>query len=282
MKYIIITLIFLLPAFSSFSQDSLTFTPDDVPGLTILNRKYFTGSNLWGHIDGAADLFLEYGFRDLRYYQLDVKGTKLDVEIYRFQNPYESLGIYSVKKFGCLQEDSTLNPMFCKTRYALSFPVSDFYVTIAGSHGTSEEQEAERRIADALYAKPENKGLTMKDIYPPSTGDFTFTDYKIIMGPLGFQNGLPDWSTRFGDYNGYVCIWYSVRKGDKDIDVFLFNFKSPAQIERMLRENGWRMTAEEMTIEGTANWLIARRGDMLMILTGEVSVDVLRQLKTME
>ena len=129
-----------------------------------------------------------------------------------------------------------LNQMFCQTHYALTFPVSDYYVTIAGERGSTEEQLLVRRIADLLYAKPENKGLTLQDIYPSETGDFSFTDFRIIMGPLGFQNGLPDWSYRFGDYSGYICIWYNVSFEGKDIGVFIFNFKSQSHLERMLTE----------------------------------------------
>ncbi len=282
MKYILLTLCCCLSMNLTYGQDSLKFDSSDIPGARIIEYKYFTGNNLWGHIDGAADLFLEYGFRDLRYYQVEVNSQKLEVEIYRFENPYESLGIYSVKKFGCLENDTTLNPMFCQTKYSLSFPVSDYYVTIAGSLGTSAEQTTERKIADDLYAKPENKGLTMKDIFPASSGDFHFNDYKVIMGPIGFQNGLPDWSNRFGDYRGYVCIWYSVGYKDKDIDVFLFNFKKADQLEQMLNENGWQLKDNIKTIEGKTNWLISRRGDMLMILSGEVPLDVLRELKIQE
>lgn len=282
MKISVLVLFTLMCPFVLSAQDSLTFSSSDIEGAKISDQKYFTGSNLWGHIDGAADLFLEYGFQDLRYYQVEVQGINLDIEIYRFENPYESLGIFSVKKFGCLDNDTTLNPMFCQTKYALSFPVSDYYVTIAGSHGTVKEQKLERKMADILYAKPKSKGLTMKDIFPKGSGDYSFNDYKIIMGPLGFQNGLPDWSYRFGDYSGYVCVWYSVRYQQKDIEVFLFNFKVPAQLNRMLKENGWKLEDNVYTSEGETNWLISRRGDMLMILKGKVPLNVLKELKTME
>lgn len=282
MKYHLFLLLSLvLSCGNIFSQDSLTFHEKDLQGAKIVDRKYFTGSNLWGHIDGAADLFLEYGFRDLRYYEVEVNGINLDIEIYRFENPYESLGIYSVKKFGC-RDDPGLNPMFCQTRYAISFPVSDYFVTIAGSQGTEQEQIIEKRIADILYAKPDDKGLTMNDIYPDSTGEFSFNDFRVIMGPLGFQNGLPDWSSRFGDYKGYICIWYSVGLDNKDIDVFLFNFKDPSQLNRMLKENGWQMNDDELTIEGKFNWLITRKGNMLMILKGDVPAEALRDLRSLE
>ncbi len=282
MKYILsLCLIFFLTNVTR-AQDSLTLNAGDIEGVKITGKKYFTGSNLWGHIDGAADLFLEYGFRDLRYYEAEMNGVKLGIEIYRFENPYEALGIHSVKKSGCNTVDKDVNPMFCRTKYALTFPVSDYYVTIAGQHGTQNEQSLELRIADVLYSRPEDKGLKMKDIYPSVTGDFRFVDYKIIMGPVGFQNGLPDWSTRFGDYRGYVCIWYSVMREGKNIDVFLFNFKIKAQLESMLKENGWHLNDDEVTISGDTNWLISRKGDMLMILTGKVTTGELRELKEME
>jgi len=57
----------------------------------------FTRSNLWQHIDGAADLFLSYGFRRLdtaRYVKEGDLERSISVDVYDMGTPLQAFGIF--------------------------------------------------------------------------------------------------------------------------------------------------------------------------------------------
>jgi len=54
----------------------------------------FVGKDLYGHIDGGAELFFELGFKDLRVERFRKDGRELVVERYRMESPESALAIY--------------------------------------------------------------------------------------------------------------------------------------------------------------------------------------------
>jgi hypothetical protein len=57
----------------------------------------FPGQELYGHIDGGAELFHEFGFRDLRVQRYTHGPDELALKIYRMTSPEAALGIYLMK-----------------------------------------------------------------------------------------------------------------------------------------------------------------------------------------
>ncbi|MBZ5588522.1 MAG: hypothetical protein LAO05_08160 [Acidobacteriia bacterium] len=56
--------------------------------------RVFTGSALYGHIDGGAEIFLEFGFEELTVQRYADGPRSIDVELYRMTDPTAALGIY--------------------------------------------------------------------------------------------------------------------------------------------------------------------------------------------
>ena len=62
-------------------------------------EKTYTRTNLWDIIDGAADVFLSYGFIDLNIARYEnSSGTDVRVELYRHSSPANAFGIYSQER----------------------------------------------------------------------------------------------------------------------------------------------------------------------------------------
>lgn len=57
----------------------------------------FVGNDLYGHIDGGAELFHEFGFNDLLVQRYADGGQEIDLEVYRMTEPEAALGIYLMK-----------------------------------------------------------------------------------------------------------------------------------------------------------------------------------------
>jgi hypothetical protein len=54
----------------------------------------FRGSELYGHIDGGAELYLELGFEELGVQELHQGSAAIEVELYRMTDPAAALGVY--------------------------------------------------------------------------------------------------------------------------------------------------------------------------------------------
>ena len=76
-------------------------TADEAPAIKIIQEKYYDGNALWGHIDGGADLYLEYGFDKLLFQEIELNNIRFRIEYYRMKDPAAAFGIFSVSKFKC-------------------------------------------------------------------------------------------------------------------------------------------------------------------------------------
>jgi len=57
----------------------------------------FIEADLFNHIDGGADLFLEFGFKRVLVQRYARAGTEIAVEVYEMTGPESALGIYLMK-----------------------------------------------------------------------------------------------------------------------------------------------------------------------------------------
>jgi len=60
-------------------------------------KRIFTGARLFDHINGAAELFLEFGFEDLTVCKYSNEDVTLELEVYKMENSLAALGIYLMK-----------------------------------------------------------------------------------------------------------------------------------------------------------------------------------------
>lgn len=58
---------------------------------------HFAGGGLFNYIDGAAELFTEFGFQDVEVCRYGKGERELDLELYRMENSDAALGVYLMK-----------------------------------------------------------------------------------------------------------------------------------------------------------------------------------------
>lgn len=130
----------------TFGQDETIYNPD----------------NLWDVIDGAADLFLEYGFVDLhigRYHKGE--DSEIKVELYKFDSPADAFGMYS-------QERNPQHPFMnigiqaYREEGVLNFLTGKYYIKIM-----THERGREALDAMTLIAKSLNGRLRQDNNWPP-------------------------------------------------------------------------------------------------------------------
>lgn len=114
----------------------------------------FTRETLFEHINGQADLFLQYGFEKSLfavYRNVNSSEAKIDVDIYDMRNPLQAFGVFSRFR----QEDNSAGiglDSYLGDRYALFYKGKYFVVLQATDSDASPlkqlAQEIEARISD--------------------------------------------------------------------------------------------------------------------------------------
>ena len=158
------------------------------------NHRVFTASDLYGHIDGGAEIFLEFGFEQLtvqRYAPARTKGTdqpagELQVEIYRMTDPIAAAGIYLMN---CGQESP--DPSFAErhslSQFQLIFKRDRYYVIV----GNTTRQQSFRTVmldfARYIAARlPAEQPLGITGLLPKD--GLIESSVRLIRGQYGLQS----------------------------------------------------------------------------------------------
>lgn len=217
MKKIISFLVLLFISISAIhAQDDKDFPAPgeaEVPGLKILQQKYFDGNALWGHINGGADLYLEYGFDKLLFQEIELNNTKLRVEYYRMNDAAAAFGIFSVSQFKCDIKDS-MTKYICITPYQVQTALGRFYISIANTKGSEEAENLSLLLFKIIL---ENTNEKLFDL-PEPFNRRSFANYssgtKLFRGILGIQNALPRWIDLFESFSDYQIIVSHIENND--------------------------------------------------------------------
>jgi hypothetical protein len=134
----------LLATAGARAGNDTALLPGD-PGLGGFRRiealKTFRGAELYGHIDGGAEIFLELGFDTLTLAHYRRGEAEIVLEVYRMDDPAAAWGIYLAK---CGKE--TPDPSFAERhtlgRYQLALVKGRYYVLVNNDAGTKEAASA--------------------------------------------------------------------------------------------------------------------------------------------
>jgi len=212
----------------------------------VKNERTFTGTALYGFINGGADLYYEYGFKELVSREIRYKGEDFTVDIYTMNTPLDAFGIYSINVFKCLRADS-LGRFDCLSKYQLQAVDGNAYVSIVFQSGSN----AARKAADELYKIYVADGMSRVAIpgqltYMVASGSGTV---KYMKGKLGLNNVQSSLTDLLEGISGYE-VWY-VENTDRDSAVLF------------LLQSGRDCTLLQRKIPGEK---IIRRGERFVLM----------------
>ncbi|MBN2274651.1 MAG: hypothetical protein JXK95_09985 [Bacteroidales bacterium] len=211
-------LIFLFPfSFNCIAEEPGSFPSvdeTDLPDARFETPKTYTGASLFGHINGAAELYLEYGFSGAWVNEISLSGEKYSVEIYRMNGPEEAFGIYSVSRFQCKSTPS-LSPFSCKTPYQLQLCSGSFYINISNNTGNIIDSVTSLKIGEAIVRKIKESPADITSYLPGVSHETINREAVLAKGMLGIMNGVPDQEAFFRDVNGYCVV--ILRGGEETI-----------------------------------------------------------------
>jgi hypothetical protein len=149
------------------------------------NLRVFTRADLYGYIDGGAELFLELGFDQLTLQKYRNGAHEFAVEIYRMTDPAAATGIFLMKR-GKATPDPAFKARHTINRHQLMFTRDRYYVTINNLSGAGQMQAALVTFGTEVAAKlpPDRLPAELKAL--PQAGLVPGSE-RLVRGPFGLQ-----------------------------------------------------------------------------------------------
>jgi hypothetical protein len=189
--------------------------PGDAPGWTIPEAAEYTAKELYGYIDGGAEMYLEYGFDRVSVQTLTRGKDELVVEIWRMKDADGAFGIFSVSGMDCMVID-TLRVRHCATIYRLMLQHGAYYITITGDLKRGDIVQAAVALGQRLCARME------ADTFAPPVFFMNNAWFRqeprpmrVYKGPIALQNNDPEVADKLSALKSYrlYCMdvyWHSV------------------------------------------------------------------------
>lgn len=147
--------------------------------------RVFTSEDLYGHIDGGAEAFLEMGFEQLTVQKYRGGANELAVEIYRMTDPTAARGIY-LARCGKETPDPGLPERHTASRQQILLQRHRYYLVLYNTAGGAANAPILTKAAQAIVTKmpadakvPALSLLPQPGLVPGSA--------RIIRGPVGLQ-----------------------------------------------------------------------------------------------
>jgi hypothetical protein len=148
--------------------------------------RVFTRADLYGYIDGGAELFLELGFDQLTLQKYRNGASEFAVEIYRMTDPVAATGIY-LMKCGKETRDSAFKARHTLNRHQLMFVRDRYYVTINNLSGADRMAPALLTFADLVAGRLPADRIPAELERLPAPGLVAGSE-RLLRGPFSLQS----------------------------------------------------------------------------------------------
>ncbi|HRY33254.1 MAG TPA: hypothetical protein P5531_09840 [Bacteroidales bacterium] len=233
MRASIILFLFTLPlALNCTAQEKpLQFEPIDVRPGFIAAKKQYNDSSLWGFINGGADLYLEYGFKNLVHHEIVYKNAYFKASVFQMADEAAAYGIFSVSVQNCQTWDS-ITHVACVNPYQVQFAFGSYYVSITNIRGDAATRAHGAELAIRLIRKAYYQPYIPTGIFASKLLSPYHRQFKIMRGPLGIENALPDWSERFETGSRFEIHVLPLEDSNGSIHVARIAFESEPHLRR--------------------------------------------------
>ena len=223
----------------------------------------YRGEELFRMIDGGADIYHEYGFKQILAAEyLDQAGKPIKLEIYEMQSPAAAFGIYTFK-IGQGGKELKIGQEACLQDYYLNFWKGDLLVTIVGPDPEEKTIQSVLDLAKAVEARIPETGqrpdLTESLLRQP----LAFSQPRYIRGPLGLM------ASYIFDTKNIFRVSEGVIGKVKDCRAFVFRYADDKQSAEVFTQAvagfdaGSKFT--DKTLAGDQYSMVDRESDFILI-----------------
>jgi len=201
----VILILSFTACFSQVPEDFPTIGKKDLPEAKFSSSRVFTGSSLFGYINGGAELYLEYGFDVAAVAVIDYEDGEYKIEVFKMTGTEEAFGIFSVSKYRCLSMPS-LSKFTCQTKYQLQICKGPYYISIINKAGTRTDSIVSLTLGKILTDKITDKEVDLSSYLPEIDTETLQTKSFLAKGRLGIVNGSPELEDFFLGVADYTAV----------------------------------------------------------------------------
>ena len=167
--------------------DARLLPPDGfAPGWTKTGaQRVFASADLYGHINGGAETFLELGFERLTVQRYQGAGGALAVELYRMADATAARGVYLARR-GKESRDPALQERHTANQYQVLLQRERFFLTINNVTGGGATASVMMRAAAAVAAQLP-RDVPVKELESLPAAGLVARSERIMRGPFGLQ-----------------------------------------------------------------------------------------------
>ncbi len=206
----IVFITILLICFVSGLNGDIKKSPVDILPGNIMDWKMkdepeiYKGDDLFLYINGGADIYQEYGFKEVYSVEYEKEGTgRISVEIYNMDDPVSAFGIFSFKTEGKWKESRNGN-LYCPEDYYQNILAGNYLIII-----TSIDVNEETKKGVRIFRKIFEEKISGNSPIPRIINLFNQEKFKkriYFEGDLGLMNIYNLISTELGITNGAAGI----------------------------------------------------------------------------
>jgi hypothetical protein len=147
--------------------------------------KVFRSEDLYGHINGGAEAFLELGFEQLTVQKYQDGADELAVEIYRMADPTAARGIY-LSKCGTQTPDPGFKERHTASRQQILWQRHRYYIVLYNTAGGAANAPVLVKTAQAMAPRlPADAPVPVLDVLPAA--GMVPGSARVIRGPVSLQ-----------------------------------------------------------------------------------------------
>ena len=232
------------------NEQPAEYMEDDGISITVKRERTFTGTGLYGFMNGGADLFLEYGVRKLITRDLLYMDMEYTLDIYEMPTPEDAYGIYSVHIFKCLQADSD-DGINCLSTYQLQTVVSNFYISLVFTSGSEKARTNAKVLLQHYVADIKGDNIVFPEQIKASISLPYSGILKFLRGPISISGAQLSLATSLQGISINGVWFFPSDKEGENRALIIFN-DSEAAIS--FREK----VEPDDIVDSAVTWLIIR------------------------
>ncbi|TET80156.1 MAG: hypothetical protein E3J41_00045 [Candidatus Cloacimonadota bacterium] len=189
----------------------------------------YKGEDLYSYINGGAEIYHEYGFKQVIVQDYTRKnGKSIALEIFEMESTEGAYGIYTFKT-STEGKELALGDKAQLADYYLNFWKGDFVVTLIGFDEDEETVKGLQKIARAVDTKIKSRGREPAFVSLLPEKDLIEQSIRYFKGNLGLYNSYPFFTQDIfrlkkgikGDYKaGYSVFIISYKESEENQKIF--------------------------------------------------------------
>lgn len=256
----------------------LQLVAKDVPGWEIGTPERYSAKELYGYINGGAEIYLEYGFRQVTGQRCTQKSHELQVDIYEMVNPEAAFGMFSVLRGRC---GATLpgTEWHCVTPQQILFAKGAYLVSIVPYDRAAETRTAAMQAAKALVSRIRGAQFRIPPAYKGAPLSTSQKSLRYIHGPLALQSVLDEWTPWLDGIDRFEMYHAVAGDGARSTEAVTLKFRSRHDVERFLKQCGAPAEADKSgwRVDGKRDFAVREKGGQTIFILRGTQMETLRK-----